>query len=60
MLIEVEISSRELIEKLLEIHSIDCILQTIAEFYNHPDPSDFSCVVCKLFRDGIRGEDERI
>lgn len=58
MLIEAEISSRELIEKLLEHHSIDYILQTIAEQMSHPAPNDFSSVVSKLFWDGLRGEDD--
>lgn len=58
MLIESEISSRELIEKLLEHHSIDYILQTIAEQMNHPAPEDFTSVVSKMFWKSIRGEDE--
>lgn len=58
MLIEAEISSRELIEKLLENHSIEYILQTIAEQMNHPSPNDFSNTVAKMFWTTIRGEDE--
>ncbi len=57
MLIEAEISSRELIEKLLEIHSIEYILQTIAEQMNHPDPEDFSSVVNKFFYSGVKWEE---
>lgn len=59
MLIEAEISSRELIEKLLENHSIEYILQTIAEQMNHPSPNDFSSTVAKMFWTTIRGEDGR-
>jgi len=58
MLVEAEISSRDLIKSLVEHHSIEYILQTIAEIYEHPAPEDLSKRLTKIFRDGIRGSEE--
>ena len=58
MLIEAEISSKYLIAQLLEHHSIEYILQTIAEEMNHPEPEEVSKALTKMFWDGIRGEYE--
>lgn len=52
MLVEAEISSRYLIAQLLEHHSLDYVLQTIAEEMDHSEPEDFAKVVSKMFWDG--------
>jgi len=56
MLIESEVSSRELIEKLLENHSVEYVLQTIADIYEHPAPEDLAKRLTKIFWDGVGGE----
>ena len=57
MLVEAEISSKYLIAQLLEHHSIEYILQTIAEEMDHPEPEDFSRIVVKFFYSGVKWED---
>lgn len=57
MITEVEISPRYLIDQLLENHSVEYILQTMAELMDHPQPEDFGKVVSKMFFDGIKGEE---
>ena len=58
MLVEAEISSKYLIAQLLEHHSIEYILQTIAEEMDHPEPEDLAKKLTKMFWDGIRGSEE--
>ncbi len=57
MLTEVEISPRYLIDQLLENHSVEYILQTMADLMYHPQPEDFGKTVSKMFYDGTTGEE---
>ncbi len=53
MLMEVEISSFELIKRLLENHSPEFIFETVARFSNHISPEEFGEQANKLLEKGI-------